>query len=671
MRVLTGTLALCCLILPRPALADGPAAAARDRPSAERTATIDGTRTKVLLETTGSWRYVAAQAGADAQRDDAPVPGPSPTQTQNAVAPPAGTRGGDDATAAEGSAPARPAQPPPLDRQVMLELTIAGGALVGLVVGLLVYFLWIMPAIRGRRLGAAIALIRDGGTANLGEAEELLDRAITSGMRPDDVREAYFARAYVHARLGRYDGALADLRQADRDEPSVLYVELWALVKLKKYKEGYEIYSAHRNEIVEFEHGRRLASIVCFNLGRERWKEHALDDALKYFNEVRKLGIHADKVPESVSDHQTTLGILAMYDNQFEEAAAQFEKAKARAKEERASSLPADVGLLLCRWRLSKHPQMDDDIAKVVALLPGVASGKRAAEGGDALDESELLARNVLLWHAVSLLHALHHRPERTGFPQAERANLRQRVERVLERDATMPDPKLILGLVEYFFFHESNKAAAVEMLNASNTDVPEVSLLLTREAKLKTLQQDLLKTFFSLVKDYLADREVPLRVRQTLMDSLQRHSRFRQVEGDFTIAGDEAGVAADVTLNGLQSRAVLLRKRVATILQPALSSTNREGVAGLQELMNELERGTQQIKETAAKLEEKELDLVVGTGEFLLREEDGPVPSASRPPRDLLTPSSPVERPRAAKRIELPPPAAMKGVTRGTNNPQ
>ncbi len=618
---------------------------------ADRTATNDADGRKVLLRSSGSWVFLDA-AGQRPQGEEAAAGATKPgdeaaaTPPQGAAATPPQPDGAREPVAPaaqnpEGWVAQRLQQLRGMDRQLLLTIGATAGSLVLLVAVLLLYFLYIQPAKRRRLLKRALAIIAADDKNRFEEAENLLNEAITAGLRDADVKEAYFARAYVYAALGMEDGAIANLKKADRSESAVLYLELWTRVKQKRYEEAVALCDSSAQELGTFANGKMLMSIAMFNRATELWKKREVNEAVKHFDRVRELGIHADKLPPSSGDYHTTLGIVALFDAHIDEAKTHFETALKETKD-KVASIEAELGLLLCAWRKKEDPTViDTKLGRLTAALP-VSSKADAAKKDGELTDSALLGRNALLWHAVSLIQGWLRLAEKSGLPRESRDALEKRLAKVLAIDSKMPDPKLLLGLVDYYLFHGSAKAQAVARMTDAGIDVPEVNLLVERENKIAQAERNLLQTFFGMVKSYVGNHEVPKQMRQRLIDSLHRFDRFRTLERELSVVdtSEEAGA----TLAGLQTRGAILTQRVERIVKPALASQGPEKVKSLDDLLGGMKSAAKAIQENATRLEKQELELMVNTGEFLLREEGSVAVTDAGGPAKLLR-ASPVER--------------------------
>jgi tetratricopeptide (TPR) repeat protein len=599
---------------------------------AQRIATEDNTGAKVLLHDSGKWEYTRGKQGA---KNEAGKSGESLVASE-----PAGPLG---------LSPAEKLVPfLTTERMIMAGIVLVMGG------GSLLFFLVVQPARRRKPLLQALRIISSGQTEMYEEAEELLARAITAGLKKKDIQEAFFARAYIRAQLGIFDRAMADLKETERQNPAVAYLEMWLLVQRGEYKEAYAVYAENMKAVELLENGKRLVSIVCFNLGKQYWKEKRIEEALKRFEEVKALGVHAEKVPGSIDEHHITFGLLSLFDNDYVKAESDFRNAVERAKKNGSSTLQAELGLLLCKWRKGGHPPADEEVGKLAARVENQLSkapiwsrseasaieGEDKEEGAEAqraLTEHGLLLRNVLLCHAVSLVHMWISREAKSGLPRSERDRLEERTHKVNKVDDGMTEPRLLLGLIDYYLFHDSMKESGLGLLEDSKTNVPEVGLIIEREKKLKELEKDRLKTFLALAKEYLSNPDIPVQMRSELKKALGRYARFKEV-GELKIS-EQAIEDGGATIQGLQFRSALLRKRIGTIVKPLLASTDSSKAKSIDDLMSSMENASETIRQNAASLEKSELNLMINSGDLVLKEESlaEQLPAGPRP-ADILS---------------------------------
>jgi tetratricopeptide (TPR) repeat protein len=576
-------------------------------------------------------------------------------------------------------APAPPA-PPAAKPTVPLWVGIGGGAFIA-ALALASYQFIVAPRKRRRSFLAALELLAND-SPNLNDAERLLSDALISGMGRKDVAAARFALAYVRARLNRYAEAaavLADLKPNDRDRESV-YLELWLHSKLKAHERVEAIYRDYAELLDDLRDTRLLVGIAYLERARLFWASKQISSAVEYFKKLRDLGVREleDEIPEHIDDHQVVLGIAALFEKNFEQAGKHFRGAVEAAGVAGKSAVAGRLGELLCQWRATGIPQIDEPLGELTgemaAVNPaGAPRGKAAcphcgheyqvansmadrraqckncrrafrlpnplkpltedAEDADLLlSEEELLLRNVLLWHAASLLFAWRGLTEREGLPAEEFETLCQRLEAARHVDPDFADAQLMQGLIAYFFApDEEARTEAVKGLERAielGVSLPEVLNLVEREKRLEQYRADSLARFFAHVQDYLGNRSVPEELRQELHLRLSRYQRFREIP---PIDPGQQDEEAAPSLSDLRNRSQVLRDRVQRVqrrlLQDAPDGTE---VQAIDDLVGDLEKNTQELVESAKRVEDVELDLMASTSEFLLKEEEAAEPETA-----------------------------------------
>lgn len=546
---------------------------------------------------------------------------------------------------------------------------ITGGALILALLSLAVYMLFIKPWLNARPLREALSIIERNDASEFPRAEELLGQSLIRGLRPKKVAEARFALAYVRARLGRHSEAattLAELIASGHNDRDTVYLYLWVCSRLKEYEKVERLYEEHAETLGDLLDTRLMVGIAYLQRARTHWSRREVDGALHYFEQLRKLNVLTEEIPAHIEDHEVVIGIMSLFDKNPEEARKHFAGAVAAAEKHGKPALHGQLGLLLCEWITTDAPDIDDALEKLLSAMsqgwsrePAVTACKycdrkfdvdRSYEGktlacsackrrfaveivkssnGDEekrdrlLSEEDLLLRNALLMHTVSLLFAWRALPPRSGLPVREKERLFARIEKIKKVDEDMCDPYLLEGLIHYYFARDdAEREAAVETLDqaaSSGVNVPEVLNLIDREHKLAALQVDGLNRFFVLVKEYISDQGVPENLREELKSRLEHFSRFKQL-GDIDLIKGEDELAP--SLIDIQARGMLLRKRVNTIVRPRLKEDTDDAKA-LKNMMEDLDTRTKALIENKENLEKAENNLLGVTGEFLLQEEE------------------------------------------------
>jgi tetratricopeptide (TPR) repeat protein len=538
----------------------------------------------------------------------------------------------------------KPTQPPPPSAQesgeqsrssFILILFVSAGFI--LIIGIiLLYFLVFLPGKKRKQMIKAFEIIESDRESEFSVAEEILDKAIVSGLKAKDISDACFALAYVKARLKKYKEAAVELTKTKKSDPETLFLSIWLKVKLEDYKEAYELYMKHSDIFLKSKKTRELASIACLHLGREQWKNREIEAAIHYFDQVRKLGIHLDKIPETIGTHQVTLGILSLFDKHIDEAEGHFKGALEQAAKENTSDMAAELGLLLCEWKRKDYPDIDDRLAVIEKKLkmdipikpPPKVKPEEKKEKDELeikktkLSEDSLLLRNTYLWFAVSRIFTWFQRKENSGLPDEERKILKDRLEQVLTVDPEMGDPLFIMGLIDYFFAYDKERERAVENIEKSGIKVPEAKMIVSKEKKLLEFEKNSLEQFFALAKKYLANKAIPLIYRKKVIEKLEAVStRFKSFSDEMSIGEEDDEVVA--TLKDIQARGEILNKRINNLMKTKLKEADPEVEKRYKDLMEEMDKTTKILTETTEHLETTEQEIMINTGEFLLGEEE------------------------------------------------
>lgn len=506
---------------------------------------------------------------------------------------------------------------------------LAGAA----VVGTLLWFLVLNPWRKRRPLRKALEILDDDREESFPQAAELLNNALTAGLRRGPVADARFALAYVHARMGKLDEASGELAAlvgtgiADRED---LYLDLWVKVRREKHQGAAQLYDESGEQLGDFLQTHLLASIAYLKLGRASLRKREADQALRCFERLRELELLAEKVPRDVADHQVVLGIEALFDQQFANAEERFSSARGAAEQEGRSSLYPRLGLLLCEWCAAERPGPDFDqrLGEQVETARAEISPEPAGSGHEPTDrepgEQQLLLRDLLLWHAVSGLFASFHLPEGGGPPPEGWGESRVRFGRVRELAPDMGDPDLLDGLLTYYLAaDEGERARGVELLEQAlekGVNVPEVNLLVERERQLAEAADKSVEHFLAVVRNYLGERSVPLELRRQLQERLSRLERFKPLS-EVDVEQGEGSLTPSV--DDLHGRGELMHRRVARIVRPRLPRAASAEAVEVDRILGELDDATTSLSKTAQALEKSEHDLMLVTGEFLLNEEE------------------------------------------------
>lgn len=537
---------------------------------------------------------------------------------------------------------------------------------------ILIFFLIIQPGRKRRTLQQALQILAQDDREHFEDAESLLNKALISGLHARDVSEARFALAYVRARLGHFAEAsavLVDLIASGNCDRETVYLDLWLHARQKEYEKLERTYDEHRELLGDLLQSKYLAGIAFLYQARLLWSRRQVSGALHYFERLQELGVLQDQIPSHIDDHQVMFGIVALFDKDLAEARNHFTGAVEAARRDGTSTTAGELGLLLCSWSEGEVPDMDAQLGAVLAEIEqqetvsvscshcqhsqpahrlrlgtqitcvscqqefataptdapvSMMDGEASADADQQLGDDELLVRNVMLWHAVSLISSWRRLPPAGGLLPKAKGTLLFRLEKVRALDPEMGDPLLLAGLICYYFAQsEEEREEALALLEAAiekEVHVPEVLNLVDRERRLDEVQRDALKRFLSLVGNYMTDRSVPERYRRELKERFSRFKRFKD-PGEIDLEKGEEEAAP--SLKDIQTRGIQLQKRVDSILKGKLRNIeDREVAETIEGLLQSLETKTQTLVENANLVEETEYELMGRTGEFLFHEE-------------------------------------------------
>lgn len=514
--------------------------------------------------------------------------------------------------------------------------------------GFAVYFLILQPRRRRRPLLRAVPLLASDEREKLQEAERLLSEAVTAGLRKRDLAEARFALGFVRGMLGRDEKskyqeaatAIAELKATRDHDPETAYLDLWLQSRLENHDNVCELYDAHAEKLGDRLQAKLIASISYLHKAGEHWRRREVERALEYFDFVRDLGVLRSQLPGQVNDLQVVNGIQAVFDDRLEDARASFAGARDRARERGASTVEADLGLVVCDWKAGDMAGVDGALSAIVQELETRASDAATTSSGrdenaspDAEEmtaeqqEEKLLRSNAGLLFAVSLLvEWLARLPARGDLPDDEHDELRRRIARVLDADPDFGDAYLVLGLIDYYFAAgEAQRSSSIDTLDegtgkARGIKLPEVLDLIERERRLAEEERDALSRYLTLVGAYLTDSGVPLELRVELKRRLEELARYREL-GEIDLTAEEH--AAAPSIDDVRNRGSLLRQRIHRLVAPHLRGRpGDDGTEVLKNLLESLDAATKVVAEGVEELQLAEHDLMLRTGEFLLPED-------------------------------------------------
>jgi rhodanese-related sulfurtransferase/tetratricopeptide (TPR) repeat protein len=513
---------------------------------------------------------------------------------------------------------AAPLQAPPLTSPLASrEFWLVVAAAVVLVGATLAYVVAVQPWLRSKPLREARASLSDP-TPDFEGIEALLGRAVTAGLRKEDLAEARFLLAYVRARTGRYAEAttvLSDLVRTGDTSRETAYLNLWLSVIQKRWEEAQRIYEQNSDLLKGYLEANRLAGIVYLEVGRQFLLLREIDRGLNCFERLRELGEFADEIPKDIEDNEMVVAIEALFEGKFDLARERFVSAKDRAEQRAAPTLHARLGLLVCDWRSQEIPDVDAALDRIVSEILAGEVPRAPGEGPD------VFARHVLLWHTVSRLFTWLALPAKKGLPERERKVLSERLAGLRKLDPDSSDADLIEGLVAYYFAtdEDGQKRAIALLRDAQNkgVGVPEVVYLLECEDRLEQVREKRLDNYLILLKSYLSDPAVPSDLRRELYEYLNQFPRFEQL-GDVDVSGDSVAP----TVQDLQATSETVERHVRNLFR---GYGNRQGsvtTTDIDSLVGQMRQSRETISQATGDLSKAQHKLMRVAGEALLPEE-------------------------------------------------
>jgi hypothetical protein len=504
-----------------------------------------------------------------------------------------------------------------------------GGAFLAYVLGHLTWAFVIRPAVRRRPLRRALAILAARDVTHFPRAESLLAEVVTAGLRRRDLARARLALGYVRARMKKYDealGATTELVRAPSPSREGLYLHIWLLARLKRYRDVEAVYEEYGPRLSEYLDANLIVGVALLRRAREHRRNRQIDGSMACFRKLKELKVLIEEIPPDIEDEKTVLGVLALLDPNPEEARRLFEGAVAACQAAGREALHPRIGLLLCRWIERKSPvdwgaAEDSELGGLVAAVgdhepAAVAAGLGAAGAGTAgqpegtgekdLRPEDRLRRNVRLWYAVSLLNTWLNQPSKSlqaalGTVAADRTvvgngrleELERRLAAVCQVDPAMPDPHLIRGLILYYFGGEAVRqagTAALEQALAAGVNTPEVITLVNREKKLAEMAKDRPELLFVAIKRYLANQEIPAEARRAVLQELKtRWSRFRSLdEADLSRGLDESPMSVRSLMQASREQMDGWLKRLPPAADPDRAAKIKAQIAGLKSTADE-----------------------------------------------------------------------------------
>jgi hypothetical protein len=546
-----------------------------------------------------------------------------------------------------------------------------------LIAAILAWFIVLVPKRRRRPLVEALSLLELDDPSKFDQVERLLQQALIAGLRAADVADARFALAYVRTRMGEHAEAATVLIEAGNDaemDADTAYLLLYLRVKLKQWDEAENLYKQYAPKLNEMLETKMLLGIALLHRARQFWSRRDIAIAIRYYGQLRKLGILLEHVPAHIDQHEVVLGMMLLFDRKFEDAATHFEGAIAAAGQEKKPVYPGQVGVLLCRWRRGERAGIDAELGELVkSARKALPDPSRNAKSGSAkvrctqcqstftvdrmslhrtlncaeckrvfiareisgdettakaellLDDDAILLRDLCMLHCMSLLASWAELSSKSVLTTEDRKELSRRLEQVRRIDPSFADAPLVDGLIQYYFDHEDEdrRKTAIEMLELSiflGANAPELLNLVSREKRAMELESQTMQILLSMLRQYLQNSDVPEELRRKLLQQLQRYPAFRQQCKETAIVSD--GDTAP-SIQQIRDRVALAAMRLPRLINAMRNQVDDELRQAIDSMTHEITERSSVVTEGVKKLQEKEEEMMATVSEALLLEEE------------------------------------------------
>jgi tetratricopeptide (TPR) repeat protein len=200
-----------------------------------------------------------------------------------------------------------------------------------LVAGVAYYFLLWIPRKKRRPLYEAYGILERDDQYEFTRAEQLLNQALITGLKAEDISDARFALAYVRTRLGRFAEAsvvMQELAASGKLCGEAVYLDLWLQSHQKNHLRVMEIHQEHSELLNDILDTKLIVGIALLRQAKLLWARKEIDDALHYFDQLRRMGVLTEEIPQQIEDQRVIFGIIALFDNDFSTARQHFDSAR-------------------------------------------------------------------------------------------------------------------------------------------------------------------------------------------------------------------------------------------------------------------------------------------------------------------------------------------------------
>lgn len=519
-----------------------------------------------------------------------------------------------------------PSTPPAEQKFFTPQLLITIGIAVLILAGVLGFFLVVQPARKRKVYMKAFQILETGETEQYDEAIELLEKAVLGGLKSNISNEVFFGLAFAKIQLGKTEEAYADIQRISDWDSDSLYLKLFILYKKKSYKEVHEFFEKNFSSLESKRQSKEIVSIACIELGKDKYKKQLHEQAIPYFAMVRKLKVYAKYIPENVSNIQVTLGIQALYNKDFDQAVDLFTKARNKAIEENQNTVDCDLGLVLCEWNQDNRPDLENRILEIINLAHKNYNdvhpfeSKVPESGNTQVTERHILISNIYLLYGISYIYTWFRLPESKGLPEEKIREIHARLDKAFDYNPQQTDTDFILGLIDFYFDENANKEAAINRIEKSGVNLPDIIQLIKSQKEAFEKVKKVIERYILLARGYISDRKIPVEFRNELKERLTRYEKFKKAA---ELAGEKPDSESETaTLQEIQARSKITRKHINDILRNKFKDMNREMSENFSDLINDINDTSELISNSTRSLEKTEHLLMLNTGEYLLEED-------------------------------------------------
>jgi hypothetical protein len=533
-------------------------------------------------------------------------------------------------------------------------LNLALAALIPVVLiflAALIYFRILVPRRKMKPYQQALELL---SARHYSDALPLLTSI--EGKLPDQLRrEARFLIAFAYYQTGNTTEAehmLGTLYREDSSDPNVAYLLAHIRVEKKLYDEAELVLEQMEvNKQLGVHHARKLLGLVKFQRGLTALHDGRIEAASELFEKVKSLGDYAARIPADIRNRHILLGTRGLFDKDVAAARKQFESLQTAAAQlasgERTTLLAtAKLGLALADW-IEEKPGSYTAVEKLLAEAARLFSPNEPLErpwpdnvgekdiekkladidvkAGQSAEQRdfERCLRDLHFLRGMAVLKAWSLMDGKIAYDNLkvyyQTALLRFAC--ALAHDEDFSDVLLIVGLLK-FYLHQPGKKQRTEGIDLleraqkGGMREPDAMEIINNRRRIEAQHADAVDKYLQTLDKYLNDDTVRTEVRKALIERLSRYKRVQE----WGRRPDPAWRrSVEPTVGELHNRSETLCVRIEQILA---SQKTSDDLNQMRKLSGDLREGGAKLYEQARSIERTEAELLVMTGNQLLRDQ-------------------------------------------------